>query len=90
VEITWDATKVVLNQLKHDVSFEEAATVLGDPLAETFLDVDENENRFITIGHSSKNRVLLVVWCERSQNLIRIISARKATKRERAIYEKGI
>ncbi len=90
MEITWDPEKAALNQLKHGVSFEEAATVLTDPMAETFLDDSAEEARLITVGHSSRNRTLLVVWCERGETMIRIISGRKTTKQERHAYEKGI
>lgn len=90
MEIVWNEVKAESNLKKHGISFEEAATVLGDPNAETFLDDNSNEDRFITLGHSIRQRLLLVVWCERSENLIRIISARKATVHERKKYEERI
>ena len=73
---------------KHSVSFEEAATVFGDPLALTFADPDHSvrEARFVTIGQSHRDLLLIVAHVERGR-AIRIISARKATQCERKIYE---
>lgn len=90
LKFEWDAAKAAANVAKHGVSFEEAATVFGDQLALTFNDPDysSGEQRFITFGLSEKSRVLLVVNVERGRT-IRIISARKATRHERAIYEQG-
>ena len=86
----WDEAKAASNLVKHGVSFEEAATVFGDPLAFTLDDPDQSadEPRLLTFGVSSRRRVLLVVNMERGR-MLRIISARKATKHERSIYEKG-
>ena len=82
----WDEEKNILNKIVHNgVSFEEAQTVWGDPLTQEYNDPDhsnELETRYIAIGYSRKSRVLLVVFTERNENLIRIISARKATKKE--------
>lgn len=78
------------NLRKHDVSFEEAATVLLDPLALTFTDDHTTEERSITFGHSSLNRLLVVVTTERAEDVLRIISARKATQRERRSYEEAV
>lgn len=90
LKFDWDETKAALNQTKHKVSFEEAASVFGDPLAYTFSDPDHSigETRHITLGLSHRDRVLLVIHTERGRTL-RIISARKATKHERDIYEQG-
>ena len=90
LKFAWDETKAAANLAKHGVSFEEAATVFGDPMALTFDDPDHSggEHRFLTFGRSERSRVLLVVNAERSRT-IRIISARKATKHERGIYEQG-
>lgn len=87
----WDAAKARGNLRKHKVPFEEAASVFLDLLALTFPDPDHSaeEDREITIGFSSKKRVLFVSHCERGDR-IRIISARKATKKERLQYEKRI
>ncbi len=86
----WDKRKAASNQRKHGVSFEEAITVLDNPLALIFDDEEhstDDERREIAIGHSAKNRLLLVVFHERELNVVRIISARSATKKERINYE---
>jgi uncharacterized protein len=86
----WDDAKAAANRKKHGVSFDEAVTVFGDDLALTFADTDhaDDEDRSRTYGLSNKGRLLIVVHTER-RNGIRIISARKATKREKTIYEQG-
>jgi len=90
LKFEWDETKAASNLAKHGVSFGEAASIFGDPMALTFNDPDhsEGERRYLTFGLSQMSRVLLVVNVERG-SMIRIVSARKATKRERAIYEQG-
>lgn len=90
LKFEWDDVKAQANLAKHGVSFEEAATVFGDSLAVTFPDPDHStaENRWLTFGISQSNRLLLVVHTERRRS-IRIISARKATRHEREIYEQG-
>lgn len=87
----YDPEKAAANLRKHKVSFAEAASVFLDPLALTFSDPDHSdvEDREITIGMSSKQRVLFVSHCERSDH-IRIISARRATRKERLHYEQRI
>ena len=87
----WDAEKAKANLRKHDLSFEDAATVFLDPLALTFPDPDHSgaEKREITIGHTARHRVVFVSHCQRG-NRMRIISARKATRGERKQYEEGI
>ena len=85
----WDKEKADLNKRKHGVSFEEAFTVFYDDDALEFHDPDhsENEDRFIMVGLSFKVRILVVCHCLReSGSVIRIISARKATKMETKIY----
>lgn len=84
----WDNKKARQNLKKHGVSFEEAATVFGDPLSLTIDNQfhSEEEERFVTIGESNRRRLLVVVYTERGDN-IRIISARVATPRERRSYE---
>jgi len=84
----WDANKAAVNLKKHGVSFEEVATIFGDPLSVTFNDPDHSvdEHRQITIGFSEKRKTLVVAHTERGR-FIRLISARKATKRERKFYE---
>jgi uncharacterized DUF497 family protein len=91
VTYEWDPVKAAANARKHHVSFEEAATVFLDPSALTFLDPDHSgaEDRALTIGRSVRRRVLLVAHTERNHR-IRIISARRATRREREQYEEGI
>lgn len=81
--------KAAINLEKHGVSFEEAQTVFYDDFAVQFFDEKNSadEDRFLLLGMSTGARLLLVCHCERdSGNLIRIISARKATKRESAFY----
>ena len=78
---------------KHRVWFEEAQTVWADDRSVEFFDPEhsETEERFLRIGHSTVGRLLLIVFCERrSGELIRVISARKATVKEGKTYEKGI
>lgn len=85
----WDPRKEAANRKKHGVSFEEARSAFFDELAIQFVDVDhaEAEDRFILLGMSAALRILVVCHCERrSGTTIRIISARKATPRERAHY----
>ncbi len=90
VSTEWDPVKAETNLKKHQVSFEEASTVFDDPLFITFLDVAHSvdEERYITIGLSKTNRLLLIAHTER-QGVTRIISARKATKNERRFYEEA-
>ena len=84
----WDEKKDASNQKKHGVSFKEATTVFSDDLARLIPDPDsEGEERFILMGMSSYSRILTVCHCERSPDVIRIISARKADKSERKQYE---
>lgn len=86
----WDAAKAQSNVRKHGVTFEEAASVFSDALAYTFNDPDHSigESRFLTFGMSQWGQVLAVIHTERG-HAIRIISARKATKQERVIYEQS-
>ncbi|MBU1666740.1 MAG: BrnT family toxin [Gammaproteobacteria bacterium] len=90
MKFEWDDAKAESNEQKHGVSFEEAASVFGDPLALTFSDPDHSvgEKRWLTFGVSCTDRLLLVAHAERGR-AIRIISARKATRHERGIYEQG-
>lgn len=84
----WDEAKAASNLAKHGVSFEEALTVFDDPLAAIFDDEEHSltEPREIIVGHSSENRLLLVCFTERSNDIIRIISARLTTRWEREGY----
>jgi uncharacterized DUF497 family protein len=88
--ITWDEIKAETNLDKHQISFDEAATVLMSDTAVSFEDDYPYEERFIAIGYSSQARILLVVYCYRFEEEIRIVSARRATKKERKDYEEGI
>ena len=84
----WNPEKEVRNRRKHGVSFREAATVFGDPLSITFPDPDHSkeEERHVTIGMSQQGRILVVAHTEEGDT-VRIISARRATRRERRFYE---
>jgi len=90
MEFEWDESKATANLKKHGVSFEEAKTVFDSVLAVIFDDEAHSldEQREIIIGHSRRNRLLLVSFTERP-NAIRIISARIATRREREDYEQN-
>jgi len=88
----WDARKARNNQRKHDVSFDEACTVFNDAGAIIFPDEGHSngEEREIIVGYSILDRALLVSFTERSIDRVRIISARKATRRELRDYEENI
>lgn len=89
IKFEWDSTKAVANVRKHGVSFEEAQSVFYDEFAVQFFDEDHSgdDERFLLLGMSTEARLLLVCHCERDAgNIIRIISARKATKRESTFY----
>jgi len=90
LEFEWDEEKAASNQRKHGVTFAEAASVFGDPFAAIFDDEahSEEEQREIIIGHSAKDRLLLVSFTERA-GAVRIISARRATRQERKDYEEN-
>ena len=87
----WDGKKAAFNFLKHRMSFEEALTVFGDPLARIFDDEDHSieEQREIIIGHSAKSRSLVVCFTAQRES-VRIFSARTATRRERKDYEENV
>jgi uncharacterized DUF497 family protein len=84
----WDPRKAAANVRKHGVTFEEAATVFGDPLSITIADPDHSgdEQRYLVLGLSSRRRLLVVAHSERG-DAVRIISARRVTRRERRTYE---
>ncbi|MBX2994837.1 MAG: BrnT family toxin [Bdellovibrionaceae bacterium] len=92
MEFEWDERKSVRNFAKHRVRFEEAMTVFADPNYLEFYDdpSSESEDRFIRIGLSAVPRTLVVVYCAKTDDKIRIISARKATIAERKVYEERI
>ena len=90
MRVTWDALKAAANLTKHKVSFEEASTVLADPLAITGADPDHSvgESRWITFGLSNRWRLLAVAHTD-EDDIIHLISARAATRPERRLYEEG-
>jgi hypothetical protein len=89
VRFQWDADKAESNLRRHGVSFEEASTVFGDPLAATRDDPDHSieELRFVTMGYSSAQRLLVVSHCNSEEEEARIISAREPSPKERRQYE---
>jgi uncharacterized DUF497 family protein len=88
VDVEWDKRKAEANLGKHGVDFAEAVTALHDDLAVTIPDDHPHEDRFITVGRDAEGRLLVVVYAWRNA-AIRIISARRATRRERSQYESG-
>ena len=90
MKIEWDPLKAKLNIKKHGITFEEAATAISDPMAVTGSDPDHSihEVRYITFGVSLKGKLLVVSHTD-EKGIIRLISARKASKGERELYEKG-
>ena len=89
IKFEWNESKAAANLKKHQVSFEEAKSIFFDDLGVQFFDEDHSsdEERFLMLGLSSDAKLLIVCHCEREQGaVIRIISARKATKRESAFY----
>jgi len=89
-EITWDSVKAKSNRLKHRVFFSDVEPVFYDPNAISFEDREsEGEARYIVIGLDSMARLIVVAYTYRD-NVIRVIPARKASKSEQKVYEKGI
>ena len=90
LKFEWDSLKAARNLAKHGVPLEEAATVFGDPLGRITSDPRHSgdEERFVLLGFSEQQRLLAVMFAEREE-AIRIISARRATPRERRDYEQG-
>lgn len=88
MKFEWDSNKERANVEKHGISFAEASTVFSDPLATTIPDPDhsEGESRFVTMGHSVNNRLIVVSHTEEGDT-VRIITAREATSHERKAYE---
>ena len=88
MEFEWNKNKAASNLSKHGVSFDEARTAFDDPLYIDFYDPDHSydEHRYIIIGQSMQNSLLVISYTERG-NVIRLISARKATRKERETYE---
>lgn len=88
VELEWDDNKAIVNRRSHGVDFADAATVFDDPLAVTMSDTSTDEERFLTLATDALGRVLVVIYTWRGET-IRLISARKATNRERQQYDSG-
>jgi uncharacterized DUF497 family protein len=90
MQVVWDPRKAAANARKHKVSFEEASTVFADGLALTGADPDHSigQARWITFGESARGRLLAVAHTDEG-DIIRIISARMATRREKRLYEEG-
>lgn len=90
MEFEWNESKAASNLSKHGVSFEEAKTVFDDLLYVDFFDPDhsEEEERYLIIGQSNREHLLIVSYTERG-NSIRLISARVVTRAERETYEQG-
>ena len=90
IKFEWDTAKATANKKKHGVSFEEGQTVFYDEFAVQFFDEDNSasEDRFLMLGFSDEARILIVCDFERDQGyIVRIISARKATKNESKYYQ---
>jgi len=87
----WDSRKARSNLSKHGISFEEASTIFGDSFSLTVSDPDHSitERRYITVGRAFSGNLLVVVHTDRGNN-IRIISARRASRRERGFYEQEV
>jgi uncharacterized DUF497 family protein len=90
LQFEWNGRKAQTNKKKHGVTFEEASTIFGDLLSITIADPVHSigEGRFITIGRSINEKLIVVVYTDRD-DIVRIISARKATKNEKRQYEQG-
>ena len=90
MRVIWDPAKATANAIAHGVTFADAATVLEDDRALTREDPDSlGEQRFVTLGNSGSGALLVVVYTYRAPDAIRIISAWKANRRQRARYEEG-
>lgn len=91
LKFEWDRRKAISNARKHGVTFDEASTAFRDPLAFIFDDEhhSRDELREIIIGHSVAGRLVIVSFTERAKNVVRIISARQTTKKERENYEEN-
>ena len=90
MEFEWDKNKAIVNLARHSILFDEAKTVFQDPFYVVFDDPDHSfeEDRYIAIGQSAQDHLLFVSYTERG-NAVRLISARKATRSERELYEQG-
>lgn len=89
MDYEWDPAKAEANLAKHGVRFADAVIVFSDDAALTIDDPYPDEERFVTIGIDAMARILVVVWTWRGETTIRLISARRATRRERRQYARG-
>ena len=87
MRVVWDIKKAAANIRNHGIEFSHASTVLDDPMAVTIEDKRHGEQRFVTIGADILGRVLVVVYAYSGEEDIRLISARRATPKERRVYE---
>ena len=86
MRVIWDVGKAAANIRNHGIEFSHAATVLDDPMAITIEDTRHGEQRFLTVGSDLLGRILVVVYAYSGEEEIRLISARKATPKERRVY----
>jgi uncharacterized DUF497 family protein len=87
MRVIWDIKKAAVNIRNHGIEFSHAATVLDDPMAVTLEDTRHDEQRFVTVGSDILGRILVVVYAYSGEEEIRLISARRATPKERRSYE---
>jgi uncharacterized DUF497 family protein len=87
MRVVWDIKKAAANIRNHGIEFSHATTVLDDPMAVTIEDTRHGEQRFVTVGADIIGRILVVVYAYSNEEEIRLISARKATPKERRVYE---
>ena len=87
MRLVWDIGKSAANIRDHGIEFSHAATVLDDPMAITIEDTRHGEQRFVTVGSDLLGRIFVVVYAYSGEEEIRLISARKATPKERRVYE---
>jgi uncharacterized DUF497 family protein len=87
MKVVWDLKKAAVNIRNHGIEFSHAASVLDDPMAVTIEDTRYAEERFVTVGSDLLGRILVVVYAYSGEEEIRLISARKATPKERRVYE---
>jgi uncharacterized DUF497 family protein len=87
MRVVWDVREAAVNIRNHGIEFSHAATVLDDPMAVTVEDTRHGEQRFVTVGSDIIGRMLVVVYSYSGEEEIRLISARKATPKERRVYE---
>lgn len=87
MQVIWDIKKSGVNIRDHGIEFSHAATVLDDPMAVTLEDTRHGEQRFVTVGSDILGRILVVVYAYSGEEEIRLISARRATSKERRTYE---